>query len=46
MKMPFRPWRKVIEAAGIAAGVPVVVLILGWASVWAYAGFRPAPLRA
>jgi hypothetical protein len=46
IKMPFSPWTKVIEAGGIAVGVPAVVLILGWASLWAYAGFRPAPLEA
>ena len=46
MKMPFSPWKRVIEAGGIAVGVPVAVLILGWASLWAFAGFRPAPLEA
>jgi hypothetical protein len=46
MKMPFTPWTKVMEAGAIAVGVPVAVLILGWASLWAYAGFRPAPLEA
>jgi hypothetical protein len=46
MRMPFRPWTKVMEAGGIAVGVPVVALILGWALLWAYAGFRPAPLHA
>jgi hypothetical protein len=45
-KTPFSPWTKAMEAGGIAVGVPVVVLILGWASLWAYAGFRPAPLEA
>ena len=46
MKTPFSPWTKVMEAGGTAVGVPVVVLMLGWASLWAYAGFRPAPLKA
>ena len=31
IKTSFRPWTKVIEAVGIALGVPVAVLILGWA---------------
>ena len=46
IKTPFSPWRKVIEAGGTAVVVPVAVLILGWASLWAHAGFRPAPLEA
>jgi hypothetical protein len=46
IKTPFRPWTKVMEAGGIAVGVPAAVLILGWASLWAYSGFRPAPLEA
>jgi len=46
IKTPFRPWTRVMEAAGIAVGIPVAVLILGWALLWAYAGFRHAPLQA
>jgi hypothetical protein len=46
IKMPFRPWTRVMQAAGIGVGIPVAVLILGWALLWAYAGFRPAQLHA
>jgi hypothetical protein len=41
---PSRPWTKVMEATEIALGVPAAVLILGWALVWAFSGFRQAQL--
>jgi hypothetical protein len=37
-----RPWRLMSERAGIALGVPLAVLILGWALLWAFSGFRGA----
>jgi hypothetical protein len=37
---PIRPWTKVTQAAGIALGVPVGILILGWSLMWALSGFR------
>jgi hypothetical protein len=43
---PFHPWRKVMKMAGIAAGLPLVALVLGWGLLWAYAGPRSEPLRA
>jgi hypothetical protein len=41
---PIRPWTKVMQAAGIALGVPVAVLILGWSLMWAFSGFRHTQL--
>jgi hypothetical protein len=40
MKSPFHPWRRVLELAARAVGTPVAVLILGWALLWAFRGFR------
>lgn len=40
MALAFRPWATVMQAAGIAVGVPVAVLILGWSLLWARVGFR------
>jgi hypothetical protein len=37
---PIRPWKKVMQAAGIAVGVPLAVLILGGSMIWALSGFR------
>jgi hypothetical protein len=37
---PIRPWTKVTEAAGLAVGVPLAVLMLGWSLIWAFSGFR------
>jgi hypothetical protein len=37
---PIRPWRTVLEKAGIAFGVPLAVLALGWSLIWAFSGFR------
>jgi hypothetical protein len=34
------PWRKVMETASIAFGVPLVVLALGYSLLWVFAGFR------
>jgi hypothetical protein len=42
--MPIRPWSKVTQAVGIALGVPVAVLIIGWSLVWAISGFRNGQL--
>lgn len=33
------PWTSVGVAAGIAVGIPLVVLILGASLVWAFSGF-------
>jgi hypothetical protein len=41
---PIRPWTKVMQAAGIALGGPVAVLILGWSLMWAFSGFRHTQL--
>jgi hypothetical protein len=40
------PWTALMEAAGVAIGVPLAVLVLGCSLLWAFAGFRgatPAP---
>jgi hypothetical protein len=34
------PWTALIEAAGVATGVPVAMLVLGYSLLWAFAGFR------
>jgi hypothetical protein len=36
---PFEAWIKVFQTAGIALGVPFVVLLLGRALMWAISGF-------
>jgi hypothetical protein len=41
---PIRPWTKVTRAAGIAVGVPLAALMLGWSLVWALSGFRSRQL--
>jgi hypothetical protein len=46
MALAFRPWATVMQAAGIAVGVPVAVLILGWSLLCAHAGFWPPQLPA
>jgi hypothetical protein len=33
------PWTRVGEVAGIAFGIPLVVLVLGASLVWAFSGF-------
>ena len=33
------PWASVATAAGVALGIPLVVLILGASLVWAFSGF-------
>lgn len=38
-----RPWTKVIQAAGLAIGVPIAALLLGWSMIWAFSGFQPTP---
>ena len=35
----FRPWTMVMEQASVAFGIPLAVLVLGWALVWAFRGF-------
>jgi hypothetical protein len=37
------PWVKVAETTGIAFGVPLAVLALGYSLSWALAGFRAGP---
>jgi hypothetical protein len=34
-----RPWASVARAAGLALGIPLLVLILGASLVWAFSGF-------
>lgn len=34
------PWRTVAKTAGIAIGVPLGALALGWSLFWAFAGFK------
>jgi hypothetical protein len=36
----FNPWATVMQATGIAVGIPVAALILGWLLLWAHSGFR------
>jgi hypothetical protein len=36
----FHPWRKLVETAGFAIAVPLMVLALGAALFWVFAGFR------
>ena len=31
-----RPWTLIAERVGIALGVPLVVLMLGWSLLWAF----------
>ena len=38
-----RPWVKLMETAGIAFGLPVAILALGWSLIWAFSGFRASP---
>ena len=40
----FHPWIKVARTAGIALGVPVAFLLLGYALFWALAGFKSQTL--
>lgn len=35
-----QPWKKVMEAAGIAFGLPLAVLVFGCSLLWALSGFR------
>ncbi len=37
---PARPWTKMLQATGVAVGIPAAVLILGWSLMWALSGFR------
>ncbi len=37
------PWTKVIETAGVALGVPLAALVLGWSLNWVLAGFSWSP---
>jgi hypothetical protein len=39
----FHPWIKVAKTAGIAIGVPLGFLGLGWSLFWAFAGFKSNP---
>jgi hypothetical protein len=34
------PWNQVMKTAGIAFGVPLAVLAVGWSFIWAISGFR------
>jgi hypothetical protein len=36
----FHPWASVAKTAGVAFGVPLIVLLLGWSLIWALSGFR------
>ena len=38
----FHPWQKLGRAVALAFGVPLAVLVLGWALFWAVSGFRAA----
>ena len=40
-----RPWAKVAEAAGLALGGPLAVLVLGYSLSWALSGFRGSTSR-
>jgi hypothetical protein len=40
----FHPWAKVSKTAGIAIGVPLGFLALGWSLFWAFAGFSSKPV--
>jgi len=31
---PIRPWNKLAQAIGVAVGVPLAVLVLGWSLLW------------
>lgn len=42
---PFDAWAKVFQTAGIALGVPLAVLLLGQALLWAISGFSPVDPR-
>lgn len=35
-----QPWTKLMETAGVALGVPLAALVLGWSLIWAFSGFR------
>jgi hypothetical protein len=41
--VPIRPWTKVMQAAGLATGVPIAALLVGWSLIWAFGGFWPTP---
>ena len=41
--LSIRPWTKVMQAAGLAIGLPIATLLLGWSLIWAFSGFRPTP---
>jgi len=41
MKLVFNPWATLMKVAGMAMGIPIAVLIVGWSLLWAYSGFRP-----
>jgi hypothetical protein len=38
----FEAWVKLVNAAGVALGVPLAVLVLGLSLMWAFSGFLPA----
>ena len=46
MALAFSPWATVMQAVGMAVGIPAAVLILGWSLLWAYSGFQPGQSSA
>jgi hypothetical protein len=36
------PWESVGKIAGVAFGIPLVALLVGWSLLWAFSGFRSA----
>jgi hypothetical protein len=36
------PWESVAKAAGVALGLPLATLVVGWSLLWAFSGFRSA----
>jgi hypothetical protein len=36
------PWEGVGKVAGVAFGIPIVTLLVGWSMLWAFSGFRSA----
>lgn len=40
-----QPWIKVLETVGVAFGIPLAALVLGWCVAWVLAGFHGQPGR-